>query len=337
MALLFMDGFDHYATADITKKYTSTAVATIAASSGRRSGGCLSGGTGVKVVKTIPATTSFVIGFAFNASVAPGGNRTLFVLADAGTNQCNLILNNDLTLSVARNSVVLTGGTSVSALTTGTWNYIEWKVTIADSISAGSCVLKVNGTTWVTVTTGQDTKNTTNTTATQTWFGDTSTITGTWLFDDFYVCDQSGSTNNDFLGDCRIDMLLPNGDGNYTSFTPSTGSSHYQLVDEATPNTSDYNQSNTTSQKDSYQMQNLTSSTGTIYGVQAIAAVMKDDAGSRLVKVGVRSSSTDSLSSVAAPSTSQLFVSNIHETDPATSAAWTDTAVNNAEFLVECD
>lgn len=339
MALLFVDGFDHYASADITKKWTTNSQGNIGATAGRRGGGAYVFSGAGQLKKTVPTGSSFVIGCAvqFSAtSTTPFVFREIFTLLDAGTYQCSLMVNADGTLSVTRSGslIVLSGATSTLSLTLGAFHYIEWKVTIADSIAANSCKVRVNGVDWINVTTGQDTKATANTTATQVQFGTVSSAS--WWFDDVYICDQSGSTNNDFLGDVRVDTLLPNGDGNYTSLTPSTGVSHYQLVDESTPNTSDYNESATATNKDSYQMVNLGALTSqTIYGIQVSGAALKDDAGIRSLKVGARSSSTDSVSAAQALSTSQLYYSNIHETDPATSTAWTESGVNAAESLFE--
>lgn len=339
MALLFVDGFDHYATADITKKWAlASGGGSINSSGGRRSGGAYTGSTTFMLTKGVTAGSSFVMGVALNLSGGLANTLVVFGLVDAGTTQCDLRVNTDLTLSVTRNGTALTSGTSSNTLTTGTgiYNYVEWKVTIADSISAASCVVKVNGVTWITVATGQDTKATANTTASSFTLGSTSNIFNAAFFDDLYLCDQSGSTNNDFLGDCRIDTLLPNGDGNYTSFTPSTGTTHYLLVDESTPNTTDYNESSTATNKDSYQMVNLGAlASQTIYGVQVLGAVLKDDAGARSIKVGVRSSSTDSVSAAQAVTTSQFYYNNIHETNPATAVAWTESGVNAAEALFE--
>jgi hypothetical protein len=37
--------------------------------------------------------------------------------------------------------------------------------------------------------------------------------------DDLYVCDSTGSTNNTFLGDVRVDTVRPIGAGNYSEFS----------------------------------------------------------------------------------------------------------------------
>jgi hypothetical protein len=341
MALLFWDSFDHYATADITKKWTSANTAgsttSISSSAGRRSGGAMQFGTSAYALKTIPAAASFVMGGAFYTNSLPNISRPIFTLQDSGSVQCDLRLNTDLTLSVTRNGTALTNGTSTNALTISAFYYIEWKVTIADSIGAASCVVKVNGVPWITVATGQDTKSTANASANQIVVGPNATLSGpTWTLDDFYICDQSGSgPDNDFLGDCRIDCEYANGDGSNSDFTCSTGSTHYTLVDEATPNTSDYVESSTVGHKDTWQFQNLSAITGTIFGVQVCSAALKDDAGARSIANTIKSGSTNADGATQALSTSQLYYIDRWMTDPNTGAAWTEANFNAAEFGVK--
>jgi hypothetical protein len=343
MSLLFIDGFDHYATADIAKKWNSSAGGgntAISSSNGRRGGGALSAPyNGGGVQRAMAPGASFVMGFAFTTGSYPTTSMALAALKDAGTTQCALLLNSDGTLSVVRSTgTALTSGTSVSALSVSTYYYIEWKVTIADSISAGSCKVKVNGVDWITVATGQDTKNTSNASANQIYLGPWNAGSGPTVvyFDDFYLCDQSGSVNNDFLGDVRIDTLYPTSDGNYSQFTPSTGSSHFALVDETTPNTSDYNDGAAVNDRDSYGMGNLAPLVSqTVYGVQVNAAILKDDAGSKSAATFVRSSGTNGDGAGVALGTSQVYVSQVFETDPNGSIAWTETTVNAMEAGVK--
>lgn len=339
MALLFMDGFDHYATADFSKKYTSAgASVSLAATSGRRGGGalqCAASTTQGVLTKTFAAGASWVIGFAFSGSQYGGSSSpSLAALLDSGSLQCELRVNADGTLSVTRAGNAVTGGTSVQALNANAFAFIEWKVTIADSIGANTCKVRVNGVDWITVATGQDLKATANASANQVRIGNgtSSTSGATLLWDDLYICDQSGSTNNDFLGDVRVDTLYPTSDGNYTQFTPSTGTDHYALVDETAPNTTDYNESSTVGHRDSYGMGNLAALTSqTVYGVQVNAAMLKDDAGARSASTFVRSSGTDGDGASVALGTSQTYVSQVYETNPNGSVAWTETSVNAME------
>lgn len=340
MALLFMDGFNHYATADITKKWASIASSpTINSGTGRRSGNSLRTTSFQQYVsKVFTAAASLVFGAAFKFTTLPTASSAVAAFYDAGTLQCDLRVNSDGTLSVTRNGTALTGGTSALALSPGVYYYIEWKVTIADSISAGSCKVRVNGADWITVATSQDTKNTSNASANQLLVGQILQTLASLTLDicDLYLCDNSGSTNNDFLGDCRIDTLYPASDGNYSQLTCSTGSTHYTLVDETAPNTTDYNSGSTVGDRDSYGMSDLSSiSSQTVYGVQVNAAVLKDDAGSRSISTLVRSNGTNAEGSAVAIGTSQVYVSQIYETNPDGSVAWTQTTVNAAEAGVK--
>jgi hypothetical protein len=333
MSLLFVDGFDHYLAADVTKKWSTSSSVTIDASAGRRSGGCLKGTTTLSVTKTLPANLATIIcGFAIKVEALT--SNSFLSIKDAGSIQTSFNFQADGSVQAKRAGSTPLGTSSPSVMTINAFHYVECKCTIHDT--TGYAEVRINGVTVLTCT-NVDTKNSANA------YGNVVELLGvttSTYFDDCYICDTIGGSpsgpTDDFLGDCRVDILYPNADGTYSQFTPSTGTDHYALVDETTPNTSDYNEEGTAGEKDSYNMQNLSAITGTIYGVQVSAAVLKDDAGARSIKVGVRSSSTDSVSASQALSTSQLYYRNIHETDPATNAVWTESGVNAAEALVEC-
>lgn len=342
MTLLFVDGFDHYVTADITKKYTSsTGGPSISAGNGRRSTAALVAMTGnTNVSKTFTASSSWVMGCSLNVGALPSSTNwaSIFVLVDAGNRQCELRVNSDGTLQVLRFGVAVTGGTSTATVSAGNTYYIEWKVTIANSIAANSCKVRIGGVDVITVATGQDLQDTSNSTANQVTLGNVNSsgsMGSTTYIDDFYVCNQSGSTNNDFLGDVRVDTLFPNAEGTHLDYTPSTGTTHYTLVDETAPNTSDYNENGTAGNRDSYNMQDLSTISGSIYGVQVSGAILKDDVGARSIKVGMRAGGTTSVGSAQALTTTQAYYSAVHETNPSTSAAWTESGVNGAEAAFE--
>lgn len=338
MSLLFIDGFDHYATADINTIYSITSGSpVISASAGRRGGGAIlipsNSSSGSQVTIAITAGDVFIFGFAMKIDVYPGGNKSFFNLNDAGSGQIGFGLNSTGNLLAYRGGTII--GTSTYILPQNTWTYIEFKTTIHNS--TGAYEIRANGINVLSAS-GIDTQATANASANSISLGATGTllINLTLSLDDFYICDDAGSTNNTFLGDCRVDTLLPNADGNYSQFTPSTGTTHYVLVDEATPNTTDYNSSATAAQKDSYGLANLaTLSSQTIFGVMATAYAAKTDAGARSIKVGMRSGTTDTVSAGQGLSTGYLYFHNIHETDPNTAAAWTESGVNSAELLVE--
>ena len=80
-----------------------------------------------------------------------------------------------------------------------------------------------------------------------------------------------------------------------SSGRPRPARTHYTLVDDAAPNTTDYVSSATVGQRDTYGMQDLTAATGTIYGVQLNLAALKSDAGARSIKPLVLSGASEAL------------------------------------------
>lgn len=332
MALIFIDGFDHYsAQADIGKKWSaaSSTFPTISTTGGRRGGGCASFPSSATYYaeRSIGSTATAIVGIALYRRDTTTGDILRFY--EGAT--LHLTLTVDVNYKLRLYTGTSSGGTLLATGTTtisqSAWTYIELKATIGNS---GAYEVKINGVSEFS-SGSADTQN-----------GGTATMDKVRIgggpnsyVDDVYICDSSGSTNNDFLGDCRIDTLLPTGDGYYTDFTPSTGTSHYALVDETAPNTTDYVSSATSGHRDSYAFPDLTALVSqTVYGVQINAAALKSDSGSRSLGTMSRLSSTDKDGSGVALGTSQDFVTEIQETDPA-SAAWTEANINAAEFGVK--
>lgn len=336
MTLLFMDGFDHYATADITKKWTTNSSATISTSGGRRSSGALSCAIGNYAVKTLSTTYStIIVGFALKPNSLSDSWRDILSLFEGATQHLTF------TIKAAGKILIYRGNSTTGTLlatgtvtiNTGVWTYVEVKVTINDT--TGSTEVRLNGVADSGLTlTNTDTRNGGTSGAIDgIWTGTSSSMSA--LYDDYYVCSTAGSTNNNFLGDCRVDTILPTGDGNYTQFTPSTGTAHWSLVDENPPNTTDYVSSATSGDRDSYTFPDLSGlSSQTVYGIQINAAALKSDAGARSLGTMSRLSGADKDGVGTAMSTSLVYISEIQETDP-TSAAWTESNVNAAEFGVK--
>lgn len=332
MSQVFIDGFDHYATADITKKWTAVSNTTdtaIESTGGRNGTGAMRTNFASTVSRTFAQTATWIIGFAFNPS---GYNSNFLQLKDNGTVQVNLFLNTDGTVSIQRNGSNVTGGTTSVSLTTGVFTFIEFKVTIASSIGASSCVLKFNGATVATVSTGQNLQSSGNASANVLQLmGSTGGGNGKFYFDDLYVFDSNGSANNDFGGDCRIETLYPNGAGNSTQWTPSTGS-NYANVDDTTPNgDTNYNSASGTGLKDTYTMTDLGSTPSSIKGIQIVLTGRKDDAGTKVVIPVIRSGGADYDGTSANMGDAYSMFIDIRETDPATSTAWTASGINALE------
>lgn len=332
--LRFCDSFDHYTT--VLEKWTTQGESTISAGNGRF-GAALAWDEwgGDFVTKTLDAQATWIIGMAIKFSVLPsaGQDAQVFRLLDGGTLQTDVRLRSTGKLYITRNGTQL-GSDGATTLLVNTFYYLEFKCTINDT--TGVAVLKVNGVTELNLS-SQDTKNTANATADAIALGGSigSSNFGTIYIDDVYVCDATGSApTNDFLGDVRIETILPSGNGNSSQMDGSDGNSidNYLLVDEAAPNSdTDYVESDVVGDKDTYVYGNVTPASGTVYGVQILPFAKKSDAGTRTFKSVARLSGTEADGPDTALTTSYQYHSDIRETKPG-GGAWSISDVNSAEF-----
>ena len=338
MALIFMDGFDHYSFTEITQKWTARDSSTtngndIKPTSGRRGGGALLIGSSGGLYKSVPARATYLLGVAIYPVTIPtttGGGQALFELRDGSTQQLYVFIDTAAKLRIYRGGGVLLA-TSDDPLPIATWSYVEFKATIDNA--AGAYELRVNGLPWLTAS-GVDTQNSANAFANYACLGISGANDGNVYYDDFYLCDTSGAANNDFLGDVRIDVLVPNGPGTYQDWEPSPGTDHAALVDETSPNTTDYLTGATPGARETLMLGDLPAQ-GSVVAVQVCNYLAKTDAGAAKTRNLIRSGTTDAYGPEAALSTSYVYSLSVHETDPATGSAWSTAAVDALEVGVE--
>lgn len=345
--LRFCDSFKHYSTAQLTRKWTAAqANTTVVAAVGRFGGQALalksttSGVTSFGVSKTLDAQATWIVGYAFLTDL--GGYLYLATFVDIGATQVFVVLEPGGTIAAYRGSATAGAisnllGRSTLILKSGVWYYIEIKVTINDT--TGIVTVKINGATALSLT-GQDTKQSANATANiihigQNGLGGASAANSTSLIyaEDLYICDATGSSNNDFLGECKVECLFPDGNGANTSWTPSTGVNHAALVDEnpATDDT-DYVSSSTAGHKDTFTFGNMATASGTVKGIQITATARKDDVGTRTIAPIIRQSATDYIGTNQNLSTTYTMYLQTYDVNPATAAAFTISEVNADEF-----
>ena len=279
--------------------------------------------------------TSFIIGFAtYQYTIGtPYYNLTypLLGLYDGSTLQFGLFVSG--TEIQARNGDgTLLGTTSGAGLDFEIWRYVELKITIDNSV--GVCIVRVGEKPLITLS-NQDTQNTANAYFNKIRFGSHYQYHAN--HDDIYFCDTTGSKNNDFLGDVRVDSLRPNEAGTYSQFTPLAGS-NYQNVDEAQNPDDDttYNESSTVGHKDSYGLGDLPSppSSTPIFGVKSQITIRKSDAGGARAKLLTKAGSTEDLGNIINVSDTYTTHTKIYEDNPDDSNYWEDADVNAMEVGV---
>ena len=334
MSLVFCDGFDHYGTADILKKWSAQTVwlSTPSIITGGRNGGnrLNVAETGVSalahVTLNFQSATTLIAGFFYSFGPGSAGGRSVIQFRSGTTVQCSVGVYADGRVFISNAAGSQVGVSTTTVASAGL--YIEVKVTFAD---AGAFELRINGAAEASGT--DDFKNgAAPASVDNIRLGHLTPNSGVASgFDDFYLCNSLGAVNNDFLGDCRVDVIRPNGAGNYSQFAPAEGV-NWECVDDAAPNTTDYVGSTTIGHRDSYALENLTAlDEPTIYAAQVLVAANKGNSGFRQIRPFVRSGGVDGDGAVATLGTSQNYAAHIYELNPNGDVAWTETTVNAME------
>jgi hypothetical protein len=334
MSNIWMDSWKHYTT--LLQKYSNVVNGPSVGVTGRFGGNRMNAsGNDNFVQKTLPTHATYIAGFAFKpGQIGSNGTQQGFVtFGEAGIRHVFLGINTGLLRVTRGDGTVL--ATSTRTLTAGLWYYIELKVLLSDTV--GTVEVRVNGEVWASGT-ALDTRNGGAGSFTVVELGSIgNTNGGNFDFDDFYVNSGATATNNDFWGDTRIECVFPSGDGATSQWVGSDGNSvnNSLLVDENPPNSdTDYVESGTVGNKDTYAYGDLATATGTVFAVQVNAFARKTDAGSRSIVSVARLAATEVDSAVEALLDSYVYLSDIRETKPG-GGAWAISDVNSAEFGVK--
>ena len=353
--LINVDGFDYYPTADIPKKWTASYtdvlgnLPTIVAQGrfGTGTGAAQMGGFGVAgLAKNINIGVA-IVGFAFKTSISTLGN-ILTLSNKNGYTQSALMVNNGV-LSYTNGTRGTYTGTSSVPITLNTWNYVEVKCNPKASALAGENQVRLNGVVVIDVPAGTNTIGDSIYNA----MGITSLllaggyrisnnvvgVNGALVYyDDFYLADNTGSVNNDFLGDIRIETIYPTAAGDVTQFTPTTGA-NWQCVSE-TPENGDtsYVAGVTPGTKDLYQVNDLSTNPTLVHGIQISTIARKDDAGNRVISPIVKSGGVEydhTATNAFGLADGYTLHLDLWETNPNGNVLWTGSTINAMQLGIK--
>ena len=344
MAIVWFDGFERFSGTTMLSQYYSQATATgsIGIVSGRYDGQGLQlgsnyitqpGSTGL--IRTLTSTiTSISTGVAINLTASVKGNNNPVLTLMNGSTTIAYVGFSDTNLVVGNN-----GGTvSVNlpkVFNPYQWNYIE--IEAITSLTSGTLNFYWNGELLYALS-GSPVKSSTNIIAIDSVrlsppYG--SGLNPVLQYDDFYITNTSTR-----LGELHIAGLKPTADTAQKQWTPSTGTTNFNMVNDLLKSTdTTYVQTLNAGDKDYYDIQDIsasTSITGSVLAVGVYGAGNKSTFGPASAQLAVKSNTTESFG------TSQTLYENINvplptmilETDPATSTAWTTNGVNNLQIGV---
>jgi len=339
--LKFIDGFDQYGTvasvpSGVEEVWPSNNnPVNFRVRAGRIGGESLeivvSSGTGFITTKNLGNLATIISGVALNVQNALTTNIIMEIREDDNTTQgFNVLLNSDGKLSARRGTTTL-ATTAAAQVVLNTWVYIEMKVSVAE---AGSYDIRVNGVSVLSNGSVDTRAGTTNNYGNRVrLYGPVGGAGSGHFYDDFYVCDATGSVNNDFLGDRRVVTIFPNADTADEDFALSAGSDSFALLDDnGLDDDTTYVESATVTDRDLFDFENV-GALANINGIQHSVIARKTDVDNfELDLVTKSSSTTDVAASQTVGSTSYDSFFRIQELDPNTAAAWTGTNLDAAQF-----
>lgn len=330
MAVLFMDGFDTYPTADIYKNgrwsYKTGGDVNIGNWNYRTGGYCVyidNGG----LHKTLASNYStLAVGAYMRQELSQYGPSSFrfFGFYDGSSLQVDLNRDADGGISAYRNGTLLATTTQKGIIMHAVPFHLQVKAVFSDT--AGSLEVRINDRAVMTLT-NIDNVATANASASGVRL--VGSYANRVFFDDLWV-DDSG-----FLGDCKVHTLMPSAAGETTSWTPSA-SSNYDCVNELQQNgDTDYVFSATANQIDTYAYGDLVPATGTVYAVVSRLVARKDDAGNRTVAPVIRPGSTDIVGDGVYLSDVYTPYEKIYLQNPETLQPWTIAEVNATQFGIK--
>lgn len=342
MTLLFADGFDIYADrADVgqTGWFTNNASLDLSTTGGRFGGGCLTAtvANDWRCPAVVPIGSTVIICFAYYFNNLPNSTSTFRALVGGSTQGDGRLFSVESNNTGAMRCFGQSGkvGSDVSdVFVDQTWQWIEVKVVLGTTASNGSLEVRVDGMTKFSET-GIDTFNNSNSILNSLYF--TGRAGGGVRIDDVIIMDGNGSTMNDYIGNARIDTLIPNSNGTEDDWVASAGS-QYQCLDDViggSNDNTDYVYLDSPGLLD-LQMSNIVGNPATIYAVQTRTRVSKSDVGVRTFRTNLLSSaSTANGLTKGFPIGYSWLRNGIFEKDPNGDVAWTKAAVDALQVQLE--
>jgi hypothetical protein len=339
MALLWVEGFECFGITtgndplpfgSMARKYLNVSNETnMVIQTGRIGGFCLQMPNAATF--TTPSLTTddtLICGCGFRSQ--GGTDYSLIIFFDGVTKNMNVRWDDGTgELDIWRGNTLL-ATTSGLGLADDTWYYVELKATTHNS--NGSYDVEVGGVNVLSAT-GIDTQDGSNAYSDNVrFFGASSNP----MWDDIYICDSTGSVNNDILGNSKIVAIAPNGDDTANWGTSTPNASHYANVDE-NPSDDDtsYVEENTTNTTDLYDYE-AAPSLGTIHGLQINTMCRETDVTPFSLITPIESNGTqDDDSAQAIGTVSYVTRVRVSEEDPDISAPWTDSTISAAKFGIK--
>ena len=326
MALEYADSFNTYTAAQILRRYPNS-VMSIGTPGPSGSGQYIYSPTDYTAfLMPLTVRSEYYLGFDYN-SLSPNGHRFLTIQTAAGATICSFTDVGSINTTF--------GNSAAGVIIAATWQQIQIHLVI--SATVGVLTVKVDGVTVINLTG----LNTGTTNIGQLNIGcDGNGNASKPKYANLWIFNTLGSHSNTWpAGRMKVRPLMPATDGTYTSWTPNSGSVHYNRISEAqSDDNTTYNSTITAGNKDSYGIGALSGSPAQIHGVIITAIARKTDVNSKNYQVFSKSGATEIYSSdigatlTYSSSTTNGAAALLHTDDPNTGAQWIQVNLNAIEI-----
>ena len=338
MALLWLDGFDMYgnttgsapAPSAITgRKWATSSFASSGDIETGRTGFSFESGSTSFYMTTPNLTTNdtLIVGAAIKAQdtvdLQNGQIQRLFTFRENTTDSLVLYMNGN-NLGVYRGTTLLELSNRFN-IDSNKWYYIEMKGKCDNS--AGTYEVRVNGTTILSGS-SLDTQA-----GSLGYYNNLEIFDSNFVYDDMYICDGSGSDNNDFLGITRVHTVRPNAAGDTNNFD----SGAYTDIDEDEVDDDTTYAATVSSGTRLVANYDATLNFDTVAGVMVNNVASSNDA-QNIAVVTISGTTTNVSSNIAIDTggnSTYETLTYVSEQNPDTSSAWTSGTINSAQFGVE--
>lgn len=356
MSLIWMDGFDAYATngQHLNAAMTSALYiqGTCSATSDTRTGRGyairfdLGGGNGPAghLIKAFPVEEELIVGFAWKIErISELHTICEFRYDDQfGTirNHLGLWMAGDGALTVgyfnASGNRVKLIDTDPNFLFPNVWHFIEVRVRFHDT--EGFVQVRIDGQTCISHTGRTKNPNAPamcNVFRAGHYYLEDNTLLDVFM-DDFYILNTDGEEFSDFLGDVVVHTVLPNADGSRNELQQFGGSlQHYTAVDDVPPDADvSYLYGNVVGMQELFEVDPLPTNVINVLAVSIHARSKKDAAGASGIKMACRYDDTTVLGPVEPVTTQYLTRALILEHAPD-GGAWTKAKAEAMEIGFE--
>ena len=350
MALTWVDDFKSYGTVEsyllngLYAEYTSVSLVTDPETGSgnvlRFDANPYGGGGATGLIRKVLDTSNTTAGMAcriYLASLPPASDQRPMpiVFCDASNNRLITVhVTPSGQLQAYYNNLgTLLGTSAANSVVAGSWIHIECKVFM--SATVGTLEIRVEGVPVLTLT-GLALSGTAIAMIRPINDPDVTSAAPAYYMKDLVVWDGSGAYNNDFLGSVSVEALVPDSDVSF-NWTPSTGTTGYDLIDEAPPNDdTDYIQAaDTLPSPSTFGLSDLPANVSSVKGLMSLVRASKVDAGDGNIQVSMVSGASADAGADTPVGASYTYYYDFFETDPNTGVAWLPAAVDAAQFKLD--